>query len=433
MLARRAFYLYQLRRNLRLDPSKLREMQRKRLRAIIKHAYENVPFYHRKFQEAGIKPDNIKSVADMAKIPMTTKAEIQGSSLEDVVAINVDVNRCTKTMTSGSTGLPLIVISDEKTEDFYTALWARAFFENGLRLKDKMVTIRDPRYFPKNGGRFESLARTIIGKRKYISVFEDVKLQLRLLEDYSPDVIRGYPSSLAILADVCRKKGSRFKPRLVFTGAELLDKGLRKLISSVFECEVFDHYGCVEFSLLMWECREHTGYHMNIDSAVIEFVKNGEAVAPGERGEIVCTTLVNYAMPLIRYRLGDAGIPTEEQCSCGRSLPLLKTLEGRTDDFLTALDGRIISPTIFSPYPFESLEGIRQFKVIQERRDELKIQLVAKESFLSDKQVFDKARKEIEKVFGEGMQVDFQLLEKIDSDSHKLRKVISHVPVSLAA
>lgn len=434
MLPRYAFYLYQLRKNLRLEPSRLQTMQRKRLRAIIKHAYENVPFYHRKFDKAGIKPDDIKSAADMTKIPMTTKSEIQACSLEDIVARNVDVNRCVKTMTSGSTGLPLTVISDERAEDFSTALWARAFLENGLRLRDRMAIIRDPHYSPKDRGWFERLARAIILRRKYISVFDDVKRQLELLEDFTPDVIKGYASSLAILADFCRKKASRVKPRLVFTGAELLDKGYRKLISSAFGCEVLDYYGCIEFGLLMWECREHVGYHMNIDSVVIDFVKNGEAVAPGERGEIICTTLVNYAMPLIRYRLGDAGIPAEEQCSCDRSLPLLKMLEGRTDDFLTALDGGIISPSGFSPYPFENLEGVRQFRVIQERRDKLTIQLVAREGFLNDKQVFEKARRKIEKVFGEGMQVDFQLLEKIDRDSSgKLRKIISHVPVILGA
>lgn len=434
MLARSAFYLYQLRKNLRLEPSRLQEMQRKRLRAIIRHAYENVPFYHRKFDKAGIKLDDIKSVADMAKIPMTTKSEIQACSLEDVVARNVDVNRCVKTMTSGSTGLPLTVIRDKRAEDFGSALWARAFMENGLRLRDRMAIISDPRYFPKDRGWFERLVRAIIGRRKQISVFDDAKRQLRLLEDYTPDVIKGYPSSLAILADVCRKKASCVKPRLVFTGAELLDKGHRKLISSVFECELLDYYACIEFSLLMWECREHVGYHMNIDSAVIEFAKNGETVAPGERGEIVCTTLVNYAMPLIRYRLGDVGIPIEEQCSCGKSLPLLKMLEGRTDDFLTAVDGRIISPAVFSPYPFENLEGIRQFRVIQEKRDKLTIQLVARESFLNSKQVLERARREIEKVFGEGMHVDFQLLEKIDRESTgKLRKIISRVPVILGA
>jgi len=154
---------------------------------------------------------------------------------------------------------------------------------------------------------------------------------------------------------------------------------------------------------------------------------DGEAVEPSERGEIVCTTLINHAMPLIRYRIRDVGVSVEEQCSCGITLPLMKIMEGRADDFLVATDGRIIPPTVFFPYPFENVEGIRQFRVIQERRDKLTIQLVAKETFLSN-EVLEKARREIHKLFGEDMQVESKIVSKIERDSSgKLRKIISHV------
>lgn len=430
MLARYLFHFHQLRRNLYLNPSKLQKIQRKKLRAIIKHAYENVPFYHRKFDKAGIKPDDIKSVDDLSKVPMTTKFEIQGSSLEDIVARNIDVNRCVKTMTSGSMGLPLTVIVDKRTEDFRGALWARAFWENGLRIRDRIAIIRDPYYFPKNRGWFERLGFV---RRRLISIFDDAERQLAALEDFKPDVIRGYPSSLAILADVCRRRASCVKPRLVFTGSELLTNGDRNLISSVFECEPLDYYACIEFSLLMWECHEHTGFHINTDGAVFEFLQDEESVAPGECGEIVCTGLANYAMPLLRYRLGDEGIPIEGHCSCGRSLPLMKMMEGRTDDFLTALDGRRISPLVFSPYPFENLERIKQFRVIQEKRNRLKFQLVLKEKLSNQEEIFEKARRKIKELFGEGMCVDFQILPEIDRNpSGKLRKVISRVPPSKA-
>jgi len=149
MIARLLLYLYELRKNLRLEPSSLQEMQRKKLRAIIKHAYENVPFYHKKFDSAGIRPDDVKSVADLSKFPVTTKSEIQVSSLEDIVARNIDVNRCIKRFTSGSTGIPLTIIVDKRAVDFEGAVWFRALFENGLRLWDRMAIISDPRSFPK--------------------------------------------------------------------------------------------------------------------------------------------------------------------------------------------------------------------------------------------------------------------------------------------
>ncbi|OGD46811.1 hypothetical protein A3K70_00015 [Candidatus Bathyarchaeota archaeon RBG_16_48_13] len=428
MFARSALYLYQLRKNLRLESAELAEINRKKLRAMIKHAYENVPFYHRKFSSVGIKPDDIKSISDLSKVPVTTKYEIQSSSFDDIVASNVGVNGCTARATSGSLGIPLSVFFDEETLDFEAAVWNRAYLENGLRLTDKMAIIRLPRFFPKGRRWYETLG---ISRRKYISVFDDPERQLELLEDFKPDVIKGYSSSLAILSDFCRKRASFSKPRLVFTGSESMDDRNRKLISSVFEAEPLDYYGCIEFSLLAWECREHMGYHMNTDSVMMEFVENQEEVSPGERGEIVCTSLVNHAMPLIRYRLEDVGIPVEEQCSCGRTLPLLKKVEGRMDDFLIAMDGRVISGQIFSPFPFENWEkeGIRQFRVIQERRDKLTIQLAVNDSSYFDALVLENARRRLQQLFGEDMIVEFQILEKIDRDSSgKLRTTVSKVP-----
>jgi len=427
MITRFLWNLCRLRQNLQLDASSLQKMQQKKLRAIIKHAYENVPFYHRKFDKAGIKPDDVKSVADLAKVPMTIKSEVQASSLEDIVARGVDVNRCVKNTTSGSTGVPLTTFIDDRTLDFDRGVWIRAFLENGLRLRDKRVIITDPRNIPTNRGWTQHLG---IVRTEYLSIFDDTRRQLSFIEKCKPNVIEGYPSSLAIIANSRKRFGHKVQPRLVFSLAEILDKGSRKLISSAFDAELFDYYGSSEFSLMAWECREHNGYHINVDSVIMEFVNNEDAVASGERGEIVCTSLVNQTMPLIRYRIGDVGVPVDEQCSCGTTFPLMKIVEGRCDDFLVTMNGRVISPTIFFPYPFRTFEGITQFRVIQEKRDKLTLQLVIGETFSNDGQFFEKARREIRKLFGEDMQVEFQILEKIPRDpSGKLRKIISKCKV----
>jgi len=418
------FYLYKARRNLRLNPSSLQEMQNKRLRAIIKHAYENVPFYHKKFDAAKIKPTDVKSVSDLSKVPIATKSEIKASSLEDTFARNFDIEKCFKKSTSGSNGMPLTIFIDLRGQVFEGAVYNRAFFENGLRLRDKLAFIRDPHHNPEPKVGWSQ--RLGIMRRRQISVFDDAEKQLALLEEYRPDVIEGYSSALFILADFCRNRTIGIKPRLIFTGSELLLSAHRELISSVFNAELFDYYGCKEFGYLSWECHEHIGYHMNVDSVVMEFIDNGESVAFGERGEIVCTTLVNYAIPLIRYHIDDVGVPIEEECSCGRTLPLMRVVEGRKNDFLISLDGRVISPLVFFPYPFESVEAVKKLRVIQERRDKLTFQLVVRESFLNTPKVFEKAREEIQNLFGKGMHVEFQILDDIPKDpSGKLRAVIS--------
>jgi phenylacetate-CoA ligase len=219
---------------------------------------------------------------------------------------------------------------------------------------------------------------------------------------------------------------------LILTGSELLLPSDAELIRSVFSCDSVDDYGCLEIGPLAWECREHAGYHMNVDGVVMEFLdSDGEQASPGERGEIACTSLVNYSMPFIRYMIGDEGIPSNEKCPCGRPLPIMKVVEGRKDDLLMATDGRTVSPFIFAfmwylGYP----KGVREFRVIQEERDRLTIQLTGLEAPLDEK-VTDEARSRLGEALGKDMRVEFKLVERLDRDpGGKLRKVVSRVGAS---
>lgn len=331
------------RRNLRLKTPILQMLQNKKLIRIIKHAYNNTPYYHRKFDEAGVKLSDIKSVSDIVKIPFTTKFEIQ-SNLNDVTARNMDMNKCRRTTTTGSTGIPLTVFIDRRSANIHDAVWVRAHLERGLNFFDKIAVIRTPRSFRKRGNFYDKLGFI---KRKYISVYDNPEVQLNLLKEFNPDVIRSYPSALATLAFICKRDFYEGNTRLIFTSADLLEGAIRKLISSTFQGELYDNYSCNEVALIAWECKRHSGYHVNVDTLLVEFLKNGEPVSDGERGEIVITDLTNKAMPLIRYKIGDLGVLSDEQCSCGITLPLMKVIEGRKDDFIQTLDGRIISPHQF--------------------------------------------------------------------------------------
>lgn len=427
MILRTLYYLHKQRKNQWLKQKELKKIQEKKLRAIIKLAYEKVPFYHKKFDVAGIKPYNIKSIEDLPKIPPVTKSEIHNAHISEVVAKNVDLNHCVKYTTSGSTGIPLTVVWDMRTVDFDAALWTRAYLENGYKFRYKMAIIADPHSSPPKNYWYQLFGLMM---KRHISIYDDLEKQISALEQYKPDIIQSYPSSLNLLAHATRSKGMlSFQPKLVFSEAEVLDGVTRELINSLFTTEVFDLYATREFGLMSWECGVHNGYHINSDSVVMEFVRNGQTVAPEESGEIVCTGLVNRAMPLIRYKIGDAGIPADEECPCGRKLSLMKGMEGRADDFLVTTDGQIVSPLILFPYPFEGVPGIMQFKVIQEKKDKLLIQLVVGDDFPKNAaKVWEKSTEAIRKVFGESMQVDFQVVEKITRDpSGKIRKVISRI------
>lgn len=166
---------------------------------------------------------------------------------------------------------------------------------------------------------------------------------------------------------------------------------------------------------------------MNSDNLIIEFVdENNHQLSTGEIGEIVCTNLNNYQMPLIRYAHGDAGQAIDGACNCGITLPLMRIVGGRKDDFLQTTEGRRLPTTIFFPYPFQNGDGIKQFRIIQERRNMLRIQLVLGEKLAPA--VFLNARKEIQRIFGKDMEVEFETLDQLERDvSGKLRKVISRI------
>jgi phenylacetate-CoA ligase len=212
-----------------------------------------------------------------------------------------------------------------------------------------------------------------------VSVFQSVDSQISILQKWRPDILDGYSSSLAILAKGVREKGVKsIKPRFVIGGAELIDNVSRRLVEESFSAPFYDQYSSVELERMSWQCRAKQGYHIDADAMILQFLdKSGEEVSMGERGEIVCTSLFNMAMPLIRYAIGDVGIQSDESCVCGRTLPLMKVVEGRKDSLLLFPDGRVITPRTFTiaMNEFRFYRYIDQFRLIQKRLDLLEVEI----------------------------------------------------------
>ncbi|MDH5771011.1 MAG: phenylacetate--CoA ligase family protein, partial [Candidatus Bathyarchaeota archaeon] len=364
MWLRKIFNLYELRKNQWLKPSELQRIQGKKLRAIIKHAYSTVEFYHKKFNAAGIKPDDIRTIEDLPKIPVTTKSEIRnGVRTEKILSKNRNPSKCHFERTGGSAGEPLDVIYDEKAVDFQKAVAVRSFLEIGVGFRDKWVVITTPQRTRMQKQWFQILR---ILSPTYLSVFDPVEHQVSVIKKLNPKVIAAYTSSLWLLAKAMREKRiDSIRPEVVYTSAEVLTDETRKFINDTFDLEIFDMFGCAEVGRSAWECAEHVGYHMDVDALAMEFVKDNEHVASGEMGRLLYTSLYNYAMPLIRYDVGDMCVPTDELCPCGRGLPLIKHIEGRRDDLVVTPEGRILSPHIFGIIMRE-IPGIVQYRIIQE-------------------------------------------------------------------
>ena len=145
----------------------------------------------------------------------------------------------------------------------------------------------------------------------------------------------------------------RIAPRTVFSTADVLDQNSRQLIESAFDVRVTDLYGAYEFGHIAWECPQHAGYHVNTESVVLELLKDGRPASPGEAGEVVATSLNSYAMPFLRYRLGDLCSPSHRPCPCGRGLPLLELVQGRSNDAIRLPDGRVVTSHVVTAKLFE--------------------------------------------------------------------------------
>ncbi|HKZ95121.1 MAG TPA: AMP-binding protein [Candidatus Bathyarchaeia archaeon] len=392
------------------------------MRAMVRYAYDNVPFYHKLLNAINVKPTEIKTVNDLKRLPIISRRQVQ-ENYASIISREFNPAKCAKHKTSGSTGVPLTVLTDYRTLEPSWAVSLRQFFESGGRLLDKQVRLRGPGGNPPHAGARPFSEHIGIFRTEWVTIVDEISdAVLSFLKAYKPDVMIGYPGFFQLLSEKTR---GELSPRIIFCMGETLSSRCRALMGSAFEARTFDSYGCTETGDIAWECPdEHAGYHINIDSVIVEFINEGESVAPGEEGEIVLTYLFNHAMPFIRYKIGDVGVPIEEQCSCGRTLPLMRSIKGRADDFIVLPDGRKVSP--LGILNMENFAGVSEYRIIQEKRDLIEVWLKMPEHYSDDS--VKKCVSALRRSLGEGVQIKPRIVEEIPRDnSGKLRRVISKV------
>jgi phenylacetate-CoA ligase len=399
----------------------LEKVQLRNLKAIIKHAYDTVPYYSQLFRSVRIKPEDIKNMSDLRKLPLTNRDDVK-KNYSKMVSKKSETSRLHVSSTTGSTGKPLKVYYDNATEGQMIATWRYALLECGLGFSDPFVQIHafangsyvKPRFSP-----------FFLMNKGEMSLYSKMSKIVENLARIKPVAIYSFPSFLLLLADFIRENGSRgIQPRMVFSNGEILSKFQRRQIQKNMRVDINDMYGCAEFGRLAFECNEHIGLHI-IPDCILEILDAGEPIDAGEDGEIVVTGLYNYAMPLIRYKLDDVGVMTNEYCNCGRSLPLIKDVLGRVDDFLVLPSGTVISPRNINL--MEGIDGIAEYQTIQQERDLISVKIVKEENFSQCS--VEKVKKVIlDGCLGEKVRVEVQIVENIPKErTGKKRTIISKV------
>lgn len=405
-----------------LSPAEIDEIQQKKLQKMIHHAYENVPYYRRLFDSVGIKPGEIRDPNDLLRVPITTKKQIQALPLNEITAKGLRIDHCTQVRTSGSTGIPLTVLIGPKDLRVRGAVFMRSLFESGYRLTDKTVRVTNVfREVPRHWYQFLGIRR-----EEVIDVFQKIDDQIRQLQEAKPDILNGLPASLRLIAETIKqRKIEGIRPKRIITGGEILSEETRETLQEGFGATVVDFYNSWEFGNIAWECDRHAGYHINTDSVLFELIREGKRVPPGERGEVFLTGLNAFAMPFIRYRIGDIGVLSDRRCACGRGFPLLERIEGRTDDQITLSKGRVISPfTITTVLRF--IPGIGQFRFVQKSEREFEVNMIRGNDF--DLNTLEKIKTRLEKILGTDAQINVEVVDEIPRDpSGKIRAVLSEL------
>lgn len=405
--------------------SELERFQQERLQALLKHAYENVPYYHKIFRELELKPQDIKNSDDLQKLPILTKEHIR-NNLDDLTAKNYSKEELIPSATGGSTGEPMRFFIDKKWGIWNMAAAYREWSWAGYNLGDKIAYLWGAPQDLSHQVELKTKILDLMHQRIMLDAFNMTEKTLdeyvKILRKFKPKIINAYASAIYLMAQYMEKRGiGDIRPKAILTSCEMLFDYQRETIERVFGCEVFDYYSGRDTTLQAGECSEHSGYHLSIETGMVEFVKDDEHVAPGELGKIIITDLSNYAMPFIRYEIGDLGVPSDDMCSCGRGLPLMEKVVGRSNDILFTSDNKIIVPT-FIPYLFypdciyteatiKQYQKIKQFQVIQKSKNELIVKIIKEPE--SDEREYYYVLTNFKNCFGENMDIKLTFVESI--------------------
>jgi phenylacetate-CoA ligase len=411
-------------------PAVVRARQVVMLRRMLRHSAATVPYYRELFAANGFHPDRFCSLDDLQALPLLTKTDIRRRG-GDLLSETFRSQPLTRKSTSGSTGVPLEVKLDDRGLSWKRACTLRSDEWSGWQRGGPVAKVWGNPDYHKHGVKgwlrnrlydraihLDTLDMTPDSIRRFVGEFNRAR----------PELLFGHAHSVYLLADfIDRHLLTAHRPAGIITTAMVLHDWQRRRIEATFHCPVTNRYGCEEVSLIACECEQHRGLHVNADSVFVEVIRDGKPSPAGEPGSIVITDLSNYAMPLIRYLIGDVGVLAEQACPCGRGSVRLESIEGREADYVVTADGRLISGISLTENFAVLVPGVAQIQIIQEqlRRFVFRIVRGADWTSASDRKLAELVAER----FGKNVRYTIEFVELIPQEATgKYRFCISHVP-----
>ncbi|MCD4806391.1 MAG: phenylacetate--CoA ligase [Methanococcoides sp.] len=375
----------------RMPVEELKEIQGEKLCNLVKYVYEHSPFYRKRFDDAGIRPEDIKSLDDVTKLPFTYKKDLRDTYPTGMFC--VPNNKLVRFhVSSGTTGKPTVVGYTDNDIKAWTTSLARAMTSIGVGRDDIMQIGYGYGLFTGGLGMHYGAEET--GCTVLPASSGNTDRQIELMQDLGTTVIGCTPSYFLFMIEAAKSAGVSFQDdtdlRVGVFGAEPWSEEMRKRIEESAGIKAYDIFGTSELSgPLFTECREQKGIHIWADQFLVEVIDpdTGEPVPNGERGELVITTLVKEALPLIRYRIGDITVLNWDECECGRTHPRIMRVLGRADDMLI-VRGINVFPGQVESVLMKIPEVGEHFMIIVDRINELdimKVQIEMTDVAFSDK------------------------------------------------
>jgi phenylacetate-CoA ligase len=420
--------LQQLEQSQWWSAERLQALQMRQIEALLNHAWQHIPLQRERLAASAWRPGQPLDPQRFASVPLCTRAELNDHGDAFFSPPHPTHGGYREGSTSGSTGRPIRFRLSQLFDVMWNAVNLRGYGWQGFEPARRMAYIqsgKDNAQLPQ-----WELPMSIVyetGPAATLDIRVPVAEQAAWLQDVAPDYLFTAPTNLDALARHCTERGIAI-PSLqrIRTVSEVLKDDTRERCAQAFGARLFDVYGASEAGTLATQCGEHAGYHVPAEAVYLEVLReDGSPCAVGETGQVVVTVLHNFAMPLIRYAIGDhaeVGAP----CPCGRGLPTLARILGRSRNLLTYPDGRTAWPSFPSRH-WMHIAPIRQLQLVQERRDRIRVRLaVAGASLSADQQA--RLREVLQTLLGYPFEMDFEILETLPlGPNHKFEDFVSRL------
>jgi phenylacetate-CoA ligase len=407
-------------------------MQNEKLKQLLKHAYEKIPYYNKFLSKAGVVVNKDVNLENFQNIPVLTK-EIIRTEGENLYSKDYQNRGWYPNTSGGSTGEPVKFIQDR---NYGAWSYACRFYYNLIAGKD--TGEKEIKLWGSEQDILEGAEKISTRLRRWgfnvillnsFAMSDDIMAQyVDKWNSFKPKMVWAYTSSIYEFAEYIKRSGSKIcSPASIICTAETLTENVRNFIEEVFASPALNQYGSREVGVIACECLRKEGLHTFPEHNKIEILDhNLDHCAPGKMGDIYVTTLNNYSMPLIRYQIGDTAVVSEKEvCSCGRGWPRINALTGRTSDHFRTKDGKLVHGEYFT-HLFYNKSEIRRFRVVQHDYDDIEI-LIEPTNKVSRETLLD-IEKRTKLVLGEQCDITFSITEQIPrSPSGKYRYTISEV------